>query len=174
MARILLRSPQPDTSVPAQTVRCFGPNNFARVPRRAESHSESENTYQPRNSDSLHHHLCSREGLGRDRPEQSISQQQLQLAAEQKRIQPDDVLLPPLSGCAYPTDCFIPVLLLLFSLEPVAFERMPAILPVRYASGVMPHILKTVLDELLIDKNTGRATRIRTVDNYLLFPIERV
>ena len=99
MARILLRSPQSDTSVPAQTVRCFGPNNFARVPRRAESHSESENTYQPRNSDSLHHHLCSREGLGRDRPEQSISQQQLQLAAEQKRIQPEGNGTGPVPFC---------------------------------------------------------------------------
>src|SRR6516225_6632812 len=99
MARTLLKSPQPDSSVPAQTGCCFGPNNFARVPRRAESHSESENTYQPRNSDSLHHHLCSREGLGRDRPEQSISQQQLQLAAEQKRIQPEGNGTGPVPFC---------------------------------------------------------------------------
>ena len=37
----------------------------------------------------------------------------------------------------------------------------------------MPHILKTVLDELVIDQNAGRTTRVRTVDNHFSFRIER-
>jgi hypothetical protein len=37
--------------------------------------------------------------LGRDRSEESASQRQIQLTAEQKRIRPDDLLLQPLSSC---------------------------------------------------------------------------
>ena len=38
----------------------------------------------------------------------------------------------------------------------------------------MPEIQKTVLEELLIDEDTGRAAEVRTVDNDLLPGIEGV
>ena len=54
-----------------------------------------------------------------------------------------------------------------FRLSPmhmVPFEWIPGVLPVRYSARVMTDLLKTVIDELLIDKHTGSAAVIRAID----------
>jgi len=67
----------------------------------------------------------------------------------------------------------LPLRLRLFRTHPITLQRIPGVLPVGDPTRVMPNILKAVIDKLLIDKNTGRATRVRTVDDDLLRGIER-
>jgi len=67
----------------------------------------------------------------------------------------------------------LPLRLRLFRTHPITLQRIPGVLPVGYPTRVMPNILKAMLDKLLINKNTGRATRVRTVDDDLLRGIER-
>ena len=63
----------------------------------------------------------------------------------------------------------------LFSLVDVfAFHREPAIFPVRYASWIMPDVLKTVFDELVVDQHTRGTTGVRAVDDNFPFRIERL
>src|ERR1700757_3777091 len=52
------------------------------------------------------------------------------------------------------------------------FHGIPAVFPVRYASRIMPHVLKTAFNELVIDHYTRRTTGVRAVDNNLPFRIE--
>ena len=54
-----------------------------------------------------------------------------------------------------------------------AFEGIPTIFPIRDTSRIMPHVLKTMFSELLIDENTGRATGVGTIDDYFSFRVER-
>ena len=56
----------------------------------------------------------------------------------------------------------------------ITFERIAGVLPVRYSTRVMPEIQKTVLEELLIHEDTGRATEVRAIDDDPLLGIEGV
>ena len=58
---------------------------------------------------------------------------------------------------------------LFFALDGFAFEGIGAVLPIRYASRIMPHILKAMFDELVIDDNTRCTTGIGAVDDN--FPV---
>lgn len=57
-------------------------------------------------------------------------------------------------------------------MEVFAFHWIPAVFPVRYASRIMPHVLKTVFNELVINHHTRRTTGVRAVDDNLPLWIE--
>ena len=60
-----------------------------------------------------------------------------------------------------------------FSLMDVfAFHWIPAVFPVRYAARIVPHVLKTVFNELVIDHHARRTTGVRAVDNNFPLRIE--
>jgi hypothetical protein len=56
----------------------------------------------------------------------------------------------------------------------IPFERITGVLPVRYSAGVMPDVLKTVVDELLVHEHACRTAEVRAIDDDLLLRIERV
>lgn len=60
-----------------------------------------------------------------------------------------------------------------FSLVDVfAFHGEPAVFPVRYASRIMPHVLKTAFNELVVDHHTRGTTGVGAVDDNFPFRIE--
>jgi len=60
------------------------------------------------------------------------------------------------------------------SIHTIPFERITGVLPVRYSAGVMPDVLKTMVDELLVNEHACRAAEVRAIDDDLLIRIERV
>src|ERR1700757_4386875 len=52
------------------------------------------------------------------------------------------------------------------------FHGIPAVFPVRYASRIMPHVLKTVFNELVVNHHTRGTTGVRAVDDNFPFWIE--
>src|ERR1700758_478535 len=60
----------------------------------------------------------------------------------------------------------------LSSVDVFAFHRIPAVFPVGYASWIVPHVLKTVLNELVVDQHTRGTTGVRAVHDNFSFRIE--
>src|ERR1700761_8514920 len=53
------------------------------------------------------------------------------------------------------------------------FEGITGVFPVRYSARVMPDVLKTVFEELLVDEHAGGAAGVGAIDDDLFLGIKR-